>query len=124
MADSHGFAASRRDVLLGAVALGGAAALGSPGRSVAAETKTLRVATGEADGVKGTLDPAYGNNDNDAARASLVYERLVVPDEAFAPQPQLALSWKSDATGQVWTFALRTDVKFQDGAPFTAKDVV
>lgn len=130
MDDNRWLPASRREVLFGAAVLGGAAALGGsivvgqPARALAAEGKTLRVATGETDGVKGTLDPAYGNNDNDAARASLVYERLVVPDEAFAPQPQLALSWKPDATGQVWTFTLRPDVKFQDGTPFSAKDVV
>ena len=109
---------------MGAVAVGGVAVLGSASPGAAARPTTLRVATGETDGVKGTLDPAYGNNDNDAARASLVYERLVVPDEAFAAKPQLALSWKPDATGQVWTFALRPDVKFQDGTPFTAKDVI
>ncbi|MGJ4859615.1 ABC transporter substrate-binding protein [Labrys sp. La1] len=124
MVDSRSFHPSRRQALLGAVALGSMAVVGRPGRGVAANTKTLRLATGEADGVKGTLDPAFGNNDNDGARASLVYERLVVPDEAFAPQPQLALSWKPDASGQVWTFALRQGVKFQDGSPFTANDVV
>lgn len=124
MADTRDLPASRRDVLVGALALGGAAVLGTAGPVRAAAATTLRVATGEADGVKGTLDPAYGNNDNDAVRAGLVYERLVVPDESFAPQPQLALSWKPDADGRVWTFALRQGVKFQDGSPFTARDVI
>ena len=105
--------------------LAGTAVLASAPRPFAATaTKTLRLATGETDGVKGTLDPAFGNNDNDAARASLVFERLVIPDASFSPQPQLAVSWKPDETGQVWTFALRTGVAFQDGTPFTANDVV
>ena len=112
-------AISRRLLLAGTAVLAA-----TPRVFAAAATKTLRLATGEADGVKGTLDPAFGNNDNDAARASLVFERLVVPDPGFAPQPQLALTWTPDATGQIWTFALRPGVAFQDGTPFTASDVV
>lgn len=39
-------------------------------------------------------------------------------------QPDLAESWESSEDGLVWTFNLRQDVKWQDGEPFTAKDVV
>jgi peptide/nickel transport system substrate-binding protein len=39
-------------------------------------------------------------------------------------QPDLAESWESSTDGLVWTFHLRKDVKWQDGEPFTAKDVV
>ncbi len=35
----------------------------------------------------------------------------------------LALSWKPNDKGDVWTFKLRENVKFHDGQPFTAKDV-
>lgn len=115
---------SRRAVLLASAAGGAVAILGGGSTAGLAQSKTLRIATGEDDGVKGTLDPAFGVNDNDGARTGLVFERLVVPDDSFAPQPQLALSWTSDETGQVWTFVLRPDVKFQDGTPFTAKDVI
>ena len=37
--------------------------------------------------------------------------------------PALALSWKP-LSDTVWEFKLRPDVKFQDGSPFTADDVV
>jgi len=39
-------------------------------------------------------------------------------------QPMLALSWKPNADGSVWTFTLRPNVTFHGGAPMTADDVV
>lgn len=36
--------------------------------SMGADEKTLKLAAGEADGAKGTLDPALSNSDPDAAR--------------------------------------------------------
>lgn len=89
-----------------------------------AQTKTLRIAAGEADGATGTMDPALSTADPDAARISLVYERLVTLDESFAAAPQLATSWESSATGDEWTFKLQPGVKFHDGEPFTARHVV
>ncbi len=38
--------------------------------------------------------------------------------------PDLALSWEPTADFKSWTFKLRKDVKWHDGKPFTAKDVV
>jgi peptide/nickel transport system substrate-binding protein len=38
--------------------------------------------------------------------------------------PALALSWRSNEKGDVWTFKLRQNVKFHDGQPLSAKDVV
>ncbi len=38
--------------------------------------------------------------------------------------PELALSWKPNATATVWTFKLRPNVKFQSGQAFGADDVV
>ncbi len=38
--------------------------------------------------------------------------------------PELALSWKPNATANVWTFKLRPNVKFQSGQAFGASDVV
>jgi peptide/nickel transport system substrate-binding protein len=39
-------------------------------------------------------------------------------------QPMLATSWSHNGDGTVWTFKLRRDVKFHDGKPMTADDVV
>ncbi|MGV0819819.1 ABC transporter substrate-binding protein [Martelella sp. AMO21009] len=52
-----------------------------------------------------------------------VYEPLVYQDRYLRPVPWLATSWKplDDTT---WEFRLREDVKFSNGTPFTAQDVV
>lgn len=52
-----------------------------------------------------------------------VYESLVNRDQGFKLEPSLAVSWQMvDAT--TWRFRLRPDVRFHDGTPFTADDVV
>jgi peptide/nickel transport system substrate-binding protein len=55
---------------------------------------------------------------------SQVYEPLVSRDESFRPEPRLALSWSPLDGGKGWRFKLRPAVKFHDGTPFTADDVV
>lgn len=40
------------------------------------------------------------------------------------PEPELATSWQSSPDGRTLTFRLRRDVKFSDGHPFTAADVL
>jgi peptide/nickel transport system substrate-binding protein len=39
-------------------------------------------------------------------------------------EPMLATSWSHNGDGSVWTFKLRPNVKFHNGAPLTADDVV
>lgn len=39
-------------------------------------------------------------------------------------EPLLAKSWEFSKDGKVWTFYLRDDIKWSDGKPFTADDVV
>ena len=39
-------------------------------------------------------------------------------------EPMLAQSWTHNGDGSVWTFRLRPNVKFHNGKPFTADDVV
>jgi len=107
----------------GSAAAIGTSFLGLPARA-ASGVRTLRIASGAGDGPKGTLDPAHSTSDPDAARISLVFERLVVLDETFTPTPQLATSWTTNETADLWTFALRRGVRFHDGETFTAKDVV
>ena len=38
--------------------------------------------------------------------------------------PELAVSWKPNANGSQWTYKLRQGVKFANGKPFTADDVI
>ncbi len=43
---------------------------------------------------------------------------------ALQLKPMLATAWKPSQNGSVWTFSLRQGVKFHDGSPLTADDVV
>jgi peptide/nickel transport system substrate-binding protein len=55
---------------------------------------------------------------------SLVYDTLTWRDADGRPQPWLARSITRDGTGRVVTVRLRQDVKWHDGRPLTAADVV
>jgi peptide/nickel transport system substrate-binding protein len=45
-------------------------------------------------------------------------------NQALQLKPMLATAWKPTKNGTVWTFSLRQGVKFHDGSPMTADDVV
>jgi peptide/nickel transport system substrate-binding protein len=53
----------------------------------------------------------------------LVYETLVTRDKKLAIVPALGESW-SQVDPTTWRFKLRPSVRFHDGTPFTADDVV
>ena len=89
--------------------------------AVSAEAKTLRYAS-QFD--PGTMDPhALSSVYNNRVLAQ-VYEPLVGRDEYFKTEPRLALSWTPLPNGAGWRFKLRPNVKFHDGSPFNADDVV
>jgi peptide/nickel transport system substrate-binding protein len=54
---------------------------------------------------------------------SQIYESLVARDRNFGVEPALAVSWQP-VDAKRWRFKLRPNVKFHDGTPFTADDVV
>jgi len=53
-----------------------------------------------------------------------VYSSLINLDVNFQPHPNLAERWEISDDKRVYTFYLRRDVKWHDGVPFTADDVV
>ena len=69
------------------------------------------------------LDPAAAfASENDILPE--IYQTLTVFDVATGKLiPGLATSWSDSSGGTVWTFHLRTHVKFQDGEPLTATAV-
>jgi len=70
-----------------------------------------------------TTDPHSQNEGLTNNINQLVYEFLVGRDKKLNLTPQLAVSWEQvDPT--TWRFKLRPGVKFHDGTPFTADDVV
>jgi peptide/nickel transport system substrate-binding protein len=56
--------------------------------------------------------------------AGNIYESLLRYDEKLNPQPSLAKSWEVSPDQTVYTFRLQEGVKWHDGKPFTADDVV
>lgn len=52
----------------------------------------------------------------------LMYDGLMVINDDYVPECALAESYSH--TGKTWTFKLRADLKFSDGSPVTADDVV
>src|SRR5947209_14803574 len=82
----------------------------------------LKIATQSYDFAQAGFNP-YNTHTN-AGVAGLVYETLYfvnVNDGSFTPMLATSYSWNSDNT-QV-TFNIRQGVKWNDGQPFTAKDV-
>lgn len=55
---------------------------------------------------------------------NVVYESLLTIDDDYLPQACIASSWEPSSGGKYWTFHLRDDVRFSDGTPLTADDVV
>jgi peptide/nickel transport system substrate-binding protein len=51
-------------------------------------------------------------------------EYLTLSDQALNLHPVLATSWSANSTADVWTFKIRQGVKFSNGQPLTAADVV
>ncbi|MBI3160971.1 MAG: ABC transporter substrate-binding protein, partial [Chloroflexi bacterium] len=82
---------------------------------------TLVVATiGEPE----TLDPALAYETAGGEIIQNVYETLVFYDGEATDKfvPQLAESWEVSEDGTVYTFKMRSGVKFHDGADMTASD--
>jgi peptide/nickel transport system substrate-binding protein len=71
-----------------------------------------------------TLDPHAQNEGPTHNLMHQIYEPLLIRDAAGKIIPTLALSWKVTADPKVWEFKLRQGVKFHNGNPFTADDVV
>ena len=70
-----------------------------------------------------SIDPHYHNLSPNNSLLLHIFEPLIKRDANQKLVPGLATSWKpiDDLT---WEFKLRKNVKFHDGTPFTAEDVV
>jgi peptide/nickel transport system substrate-binding protein len=94
--------------------------LAAGGLSLNASAQTLRI--GLSSDVT-SIDPHWSNSGPNVALALHIFEPLTFTDRNGRLAPGLATSWKTvDAT--TWEIKLREGVKFQDGTPLTADDVV
>ena len=87
---------------------------------VPASAQTLRYAN---QGDLKSLDPYTLNESTTHAHLGQVFEGLVARDKDLKIIPALAESWETPEPTR-WRFHLRKGVKFQNGDPFTADDVI
>ena len=71
-----------------------------------------------------SLDPYTVNETTTNAHLGHVYEGLTRRGKDLAIQPSLAERWEVSEDGLTWRFFLRKNVKFHNGNPFTADDVI
>ncbi|WP_068956254.1 ABC transporter substrate-binding protein [Pararhizobium polonicum] len=69
-----------------------------------------------------SLDPHKQWNPDSYYVYRNIFDNLVTRDDAGAIAPQIATEWKYLSDSEV-VFKIRSDVKFHDGTPLTAKDV-
>jgi peptide/nickel transport system substrate-binding protein len=69
------------------------------------------------------LDPHFANFGQDSSTAESMFDGLARYGTDYVLRPELATSWKLIDPNN-WEIKLRAGVKFHDGTPFTAKDVV
>lgn len=70
-----------------------------------------------------SLDPHVGKETPAVTVTCQIFDTLLTMDENNEPSPCLAESYKQ-IDDKTWEFKLRDDVKFHDGEPMTAEDVV
>jgi peptide/nickel transport system substrate-binding protein len=90
----------------------------------ASDPHTLIVATDISDGK--TMDPGRSYEFTASAMQQNVYDELVTyrGSNTSKPQPDLATSWKISKDARHFFFKLRHNVRFSNGDPMTAQDVV
>lgn len=71
-----------------------------------------------------SLDPHKVNTQYEKNIVSDLFEGLTVYDAEGHPEPGLASSWSASPDGKHYTFHLRPNLLWSDGAPLTAEDAV
>lgn len=96
-------------------------ATAAPRRAERSTAGTLRIGAPPADG---SLEPPLLQSLGALAVSHMAGEQLVFADKNSRLVPRLATSWKSSNNAKRWTFQIRKNVRFHDGTPLTADDVV
>ncbi|WP_375461493.1 ABC transporter substrate-binding protein, partial [uncultured Enterovirga sp.] len=111
----------RRSLLTGFAGASALAAFPMPALSQGAAAKTLRFVP-QAN--LANFDPIWGTQYVVRNAAALVWDTLYGVDEKLQPQRQMVEGEEVSSDGLTWTFKLRPGLKFHDGSPVLAKDVV
>src|SRR5579875_4216914 len=111
----------RRNVLAGAVAASGLAALPRFAIAQGAAARTLRFVP-QAN--LSSLDPIWTTATVTRNFGYLVFDTLYGTDEQLRPQPQMAEGHAVEDGGKRWTIRLRDGLLFHDGEPVRGRDCV
>lgn len=104
--------------------LAGAASLAAAGYATTVDAQGRKVLIATIPSNPSTLDPLNQSNHDAMAVNQLIYENLLEVDVDGNLVPQLAIALPEiSADRKTYTFRLREGVTFQNGAPFTARDV-
>jgi peptide/nickel transport system substrate-binding protein len=106
----------RRDVLIGATA-----ALAAPAISLAQNQRVLKYVP-YADAP--VLDPIVSKSYSVRNHALLVFDTLYGVDQNWQPQLQMLEGESVEDGSRTWTLTLREGLRFHDGTPVLARDVV
>jgi peptide/nickel transport system substrate-binding protein len=104
--------------------LGAAAGLGFAARGAAAGGVAGGAVRAGVAMPHGAIDPILVNDSGSYQLIFQVAEFLCVTQPDLTLKPVLAESWSHNDDGSVWTFRLRRGVKFHNGQPMRAEDVV
>ena len=72
----------------------------------------------------GAINPLTVDDQGGLDMLAQTGEYLCLSTQTLTLQPVLATSWSANSAGDVWTFNIRQGVKFHNGQPLTADDVV
>jgi peptide/nickel transport system substrate-binding protein len=70
------------------------------------------------------LDPIWTTAAITQNHGFMIYDTLFGLDGKMQPKPQMVDTWTTSPDGMKWSFTLRKGMKWHDGTPVTAKDVV
>src|SRR3954468_11036005 len=105
----------------GAGVLAASGKLSAPALAQGAAARTLRFVP-QAN--LANFDPIWGTQYVVRNAAAVVWDTLYGFDDKLQPQRQMVESEQLSSDGLTWTFKLRSGLKFHDGEPVRAKDVV
>lgn len=71
-----------------------------------------------------TLNPLFSTSDAESSVARLIFSSLYNYDRTGTLHQDLATNVSIDTTQKIYTVTLRSNAKWQDGQPLTAKDIV
>ncbi|WP_341895243.1 ABC transporter substrate-binding protein [Ferrovibrio terrae] len=70
------------------------------------------------------IDPIVNSDYMARNHGYMIYDTLFAMDEKLNIKPQMLEKYETSADGMTWSFVLRDGLKFHDGQPVTARDVV